>query len=253
MKGNWLIPFKRRGCSGLSNDNFLWNENNIYIMDNHRLSLWCWLQYRNKINTTDLIHIDRHYDFIEADSSEGFDDLQQGWPDDLKTYRTASTEGIGKDTRAIIRYDNYLNVLYKYFPQFVGQGYYFTHNDGDKPQNISFEDITNPLDLMPRIHELFRKEGQYIVNIDIDYFFQTVGEENFQFFSDPFVRKFSGVIVDAYRSGKIAVLTIALSPEYCGTWRDSERVCGIICDGLELNFKLPKDDTAQNKQHGGRC
>lgn len=45
---------------------FLWKDNNlpIYVMDNHRLALWCWEKVYSTGNFSNihLIHIDRHWD-----------------------------------------------------------------------------------------------------------------------------------------------------------------------------------------------
>ena len=41
----WLVPFKGRNRSLSFDQNFLWRKDNIFIMDNHRAALWCWLQH----------------------------------------------------------------------------------------------------------------------------------------------------------------------------------------------------------------
>lgn len=41
-------------------------------------------------------------------------------------------------------------------------------------------------------------------------------------------------------SGKISVLTIALSPEYCGGWEHSEAVLDIVLKPLGIEFALPR-------------
>lgn len=43
--GEWLVPFKGRCYSGHYEQNFLWRHGNVYVMDNHRTALWCWLQH----------------------------------------------------------------------------------------------------------------------------------------------------------------------------------------------------------------
>lgn len=37
---------------------------------------------------------------------------------------------------------------------------------------------------------------------------------------------------------KIAVLTIALSPECCGCWENAIRIMNMISENLEINFNL---------------
>lgn len=45
---------------------FLWKDDNLplYVMDNHRLALWCWEQVYSMVNLPKIrvIHIDRHWD-----------------------------------------------------------------------------------------------------------------------------------------------------------------------------------------------
>ena len=60
----WLVPFKGRKPSGRTTQNFLWNSGDVYIMDNHRAALWCWLQKIPLTQRVGLLHIDEHYDTL---------------------------------------------------------------------------------------------------------------------------------------------------------------------------------------------
>jgi len=57
-QGSWLIPFEQRGYSGIFECNFLWQWGNVYVMDNHRLSLWCWLRQLDSASMVDILHMD---------------------------------------------------------------------------------------------------------------------------------------------------------------------------------------------------
>jgi hypothetical protein len=46
-------------------------------------------------------------------------------------------------------------------------------------------------------------------------------------------------IADLLRQGKISVLTLCLSPEWCGGWPQAERLCSVACRVLGLKFALP--------------
>lgn len=50
--------------SGVSNLNFLYKEDNIYIMDNHLAAGWCWLQELQPKTSYNFFHLDRHADLI---------------------------------------------------------------------------------------------------------------------------------------------------------------------------------------------
>ena len=45
MAEEWLVPFKGRNTSGIYEQNFLWRDGAVYVMDNHRAALWCWIQH----------------------------------------------------------------------------------------------------------------------------------------------------------------------------------------------------------------
>ena len=60
----WLVPFKGRNSSSTYEQNFLWTNDNVYIMDNHRAALWCWFRHISEDSKVSLIHIDRHTDTL---------------------------------------------------------------------------------------------------------------------------------------------------------------------------------------------
>lgn len=43
-----LPPYYLHKRSGMINLNGLWNDGNIYVMDNHRAAAWCWLHSCDK-------------------------------------------------------------------------------------------------------------------------------------------------------------------------------------------------------------
>ncbi|WP_197422399.1 hypothetical protein, partial [Blastomonas sp. CCH5-E3] len=44
MTMRWIVPFKGRNNTGVYNQNFVWNDGHLYVMDNHRAAAWCWAQ-----------------------------------------------------------------------------------------------------------------------------------------------------------------------------------------------------------------
>jgi hypothetical protein len=46
-RGKWLVPFRGRNASKVYNQNFLWRYESVYVMDNHRAAMWCWLRHIN--------------------------------------------------------------------------------------------------------------------------------------------------------------------------------------------------------------
>ena len=81
----FLIPLINRGESTSSKDNILGCERNIYVMDNHRLALWCWFQEMEKGKRYNLFHIDAHPDMSESALLHFNQDL---WTIGLDEYRS---------------------------------------------------------------------------------------------------------------------------------------------------------------------
>src|SRR5260370_30427902 len=66
--GEWLVDFRGRKPSAFATDNFLWKHDNVYVMDNHRAALWCWLREIDLRKPHSLFHIDRHYDTVPSET-----------------------------------------------------------------------------------------------------------------------------------------------------------------------------------------
>jgi hypothetical protein len=77
------------------------------------------------------------------------------------------------------------------------------------------------------------------VNIDLDYFFER-HKPQVLIFSDEFVRKMFKIIKKGISKKTVTVLTIALSPEWCGGWKRAEALLSLICETLELDLVLKK-------------
>jgi hypothetical protein len=100
----FLIPFKDINLSGTFDANFLWNSNQIYIMDNHRCAAWCWALHISNQNKFGLIHIDAHYDWTPQDSRHG----------GAFTLPSSSLQSMSIEkylSSHYIRWDNYLTVF----------------------------------------------------------------------------------------------------------------------------------------------
>jgi hypothetical protein len=80
---------------------------------------------------------------------------------------------------------------------------------------------------------------KWIINLDIDYFFCEIGErKGIQLLSNEYITEFACILKNALQRNRIIGLTIALSPECCGGWKNAESICSIITDKIGLNFKL---------------
>jgi len=234
----WIIPFKGRYKSGAYDVNFLWQKGSTYIMDNHRAALWCWLQNISDSKKYNLLHIDRHYDTLYSQ----MDEWKIVLPKDLQNlsitdYLQLDFNIPGTNLRTpVIRWDNYLSLFLELYPETIDEVLFVTHMEGNNPprwQNITLVYLWHLLKWD------YLCEGDWIVNIDIDYFFCDAKKNKILMVSLKFIEVLFGIIAAKINDKTISVLTISLSPELCGGWKPAEEVCSKISEILNLPFSLP--------------
>lgn len=219
MTASFLIPLANRGASASSQDNVLWNDGKVYVMDNHRLALWCWFQKLEKNKRYNLFHIDAHPDMSESALKYFHHDL---WTMDLKTYRETWQDDINMP---LFRWDNYIEIFLKRYPELIGQTFSATHHLGS---NKTLSEDIRAYDLIKFSQGVF-SGGKYvndlpwIVNLDLDYFF-SAAPEKLLLFSEDYMKKLAESLSLGLSNGMIAILTISLSPECCGSWKKAESV-----------------------------
>lgn len=180
------------GKSGCCNVNFLVHDNKFYVMDNHLCASWCWEQKINPTYHYGIFHIDRHYDLLDNLSDvylrTNHDRLTWTNFDDFKSLADATG----------IRYDNYIDAFCRLHTGLLIKAYYCTHQDGSDWHNMSLEPISSDAtdvkiyDLVDNVTYWIGETGieHWILNIDLDFFFQGKGEEdNYRFLTTHYVRK----------------------------------------------------------------
>jgi hypothetical protein len=207
----YLIPLVNRGFSGPSEDNVLWREKNIYVMDNHRLALWCWFQEIDKNERYNLFHIDAHPDMSESALSYFNHDL---FNMTLDEFRSTWQKDINSP---LFRWDNYLEVFLKNYSENIGVTISATHQLGSSKE---LSEEVKAYDLVASMDAIFSgkkyvNDLSWIVNLDLDYFF-SARPLKLPLFSDEYVESIAQSLRLGLESGMIKVLTIALSPECCG-------------------------------------
>lgn len=215
--------------------NFLYNKDKIYIMDNHLCAAWCWLQKIDIDSSYDFIHIDRHYDLLGFPNTIETEILDKGIEIDklsFEDYLDLKQIGGNGDRWQMFRWDNYIINTHLAFPNLFNETFFATHKDG----TINAEFVTQEIDFLTLINEIdyWLEHKNWIVNLDIDYFFIRVDGKSFQIFTDDYIIMLIKKIKENLEN--INVLTIALSPECCGGWGESFRITKIICEILEINF-----------------
>jgi len=240
MQDNWLLPFKERNHSEIYNQNFLWQHGSIYIMDNHRAALWCWLQHLSAKETYNLFHIDRHYDTLRSRIDEWADNApdfaKQTISEYLKyTYKTDAGEV------PLVRYDNYLSIFFESYSSYVKQCIFATHSTDrmDAPnfsnyQEFAISQLANNLE-----HCFSETNEKWICNLDLDFFFCDYNDDRVIMLSDSYIEIIFEAIYKKYKDDTIKVLTVCLSPEWSGGWENSEKLCQKFCEIMGLTFALP--------------
>jgi len=237
----WIYKKKQLGHSGCYDMNLLFNDGKFYIMDNHLAAAWCWSQKIDISKKYGLFHIDRHYDLLNNLSDKFLYDNRS-----VLVGKTFSDNLSLKDKSGAqaLRFDNYIDTFNRLYPDVLQQIYYATHKDGTDSTGTSLASIStyNPdlWDLHTNIKywitECNKDIERWIVNIDIDFFFQNHDDDGyFQFMTQKYIKYICKEIKDSLSD--IDVVTIAISPEFCGGWGKAFNILRII--NAELGICMP--------------
>ncbi|WP_022660631.1 peptide arginase family protein [Paucidesulfovibrio longus] len=232
---HWLIPFTGRADSAALHMNFLWNDGNAYVMDNHRAALWCWSRHMAPGRSYGLLHVDQHYDAVLSRrdlahlGGRGLLDFS------LDGYLDEALETDFLTSTPLFRWDNYIGLLMGARPELVHDWAFATHGKGLRPDAVEiFEMQPWQLPLLD-----LTQGGPWLVNLDVDYFFfRGPDAEMRPLFSEEYVRAVAAPVVRAHEAGQLACLTVSLSPECCGGWTPAEKLAEMLCAELGLDFRL---------------
>lgn len=242
---DWLLPFHGRQPSAAVRLNFLWQEDEVYVMDNHRAALWCWSRHLPELDglpgSVGLLHVDRHTDAL-APSQDlaalpglGLSDLNVTGMD-LARYLDIGYEAELLTRIPLFRWDNYLGLFLVQRPELVHDLALATHGRGELPPHPARCELA-PWQL-PLLD--LTVGGPWIVNLDLDYLVFKGADGRFHpFFSPNYMDALLTPVLQARASGQLRCLTICLSPECCGGWDAAETLARPVCRRLGLDFALP--------------
>ena len=235
----WLVPFKGRNPSGPHTQNFLWRTDALYVMDNHRAALWCWLQHLRRGQQYRLLHIDQHFDALGSRLDQWLAALPDLWSLSIENYLSI-TSGSAFERFEVLRYDNYLSILLARHPELVQEAIFVTHGQGDKPRLRAATHVL-PWHVQANLCDWLTRSGpQWIVNLDLDYFVADVDGATEQLVSDAFVRSVARAIENARDAGMVEVVTIALSPDNTGGWDMATRLWNLMREELGTTLTVPE-------------
>jgi hypothetical protein len=232
MKLDVLIN-KGKQKSGTFNLNYFAQADNIFIMDNHLAAIWCWEKLPKDKDYT-IVHIDAHYDLGASPSGEFLYadiDLTKIPVTDLTSFRCDEFAS----NLQYFMWDNYIHLFNDKYPGKIMEIISITHRLGNKYEwegaNILDYDIW-------QLDTQFWEESHSvkILNLDIDYFFIQHTNNTFELFSENTVNFFSNWLLK--HKNKFDQITIALSPECCGSWDSSIKMANRILNPLDINIEL---------------
>ena len=221
--------------------NLLWKSDAIpfYIMDNHLAAAWCWMQECKPEVSYNFFHIDRHNDLGALAPFSCYQHVKDNPHLSIDEYTGLRNPEQKKFDRPAFTWDNYINQTIQLFPDWFRKCVYATHNplnDGERRMNLgckvieemrpfNIPDILNDeleLDSFERLRIEASGEHpkKWIVNLDLDYFFYSYGDDGTKrLMTDDYIRTLAAVMKRNLE--RIAVITIALSPECCSGWKNA--------------------------------
>ena len=232
---DYIIPFKGENYSLAYDVNLLIRISNIYLMDNHKMALWCWSQQMDLSKQYNLIHIDRHSDCIcediddysfEFTKNQNFKKLSAVEFDNLCYDRKIN------EANRVFTWNNYLPIFYNKYLKNVKTSYFFVHEHESIHNSLKRKiEVLEPDFLFGNYLQSILDENKFIIiNLDIDYFFDT-SENNYKMlFSNDRIQTIFEKFESKYNDPN-CIFTIALSPECCGNWKNS-------IDFISEHFKL---------------
>ncbi len=180
-------------------------------MDNHRAALWCWQQHLDLYSDPhSLIHIDRHYDALGSELRKHVKVMPDLRGLTIKDYLGARVKL--SDWLPLFRWDNYLSLYLEAVSPKLQTLRCLTQHDGDKPR---FQGIMEPdPEDLPENFEYWLKQGRWIVNIDLDYFFcpSRTDDEFILMYSEAYLNEVFEGLRRAIDLGNVAVVTVCLTP-----------------------------------------
>lgn len=234
--------------SSFSNSLMLWQNEKVYVMDNHLSAAWCWLQSCNSKEEYNFMHIDRHYDLLSP-LSEDLQPLRDNPRMPYDEFKNLKSSNAYKTDA--FRCDNYIMATYALQPNWFKNKIFLTQNTGNRC-GIEIKD-ENPLYLEHFINYHICKSDNddndnllWIVNLDLDIFYAK-NPPHCQLFSNEYIRHIAQLLNKGMPN--ISVLTIAMSPEWIGgrtmkeKWNNAFRILKIMAEEIHplREFPFPKD------------
>jgi UPF0489 domain len=241
-----IIPFAGRNHSGAVTQNLLWQDGDVYLMDNHRAALWCWQQaFDLGVERHRILHIDRHTDALGANLSQHLQDMPALRGLSIDDYLNAQVQ-IGSEKHALFRWDNYLSIHVASSKNTLSSLICADHGVGDNPLYHSTQ-RPRPDQLSENIGYWLRQGKEpWIVNVDLDYFFCSESELDknghevwIPLFSDSYIESIFKQVRELKKIGRAKVVTVCLTPSsFTPGWQGCLNLSRKIFDILKVRHPV---------------
>jgi len=232
----------------------LWKDDAlpVYIMDNHRAALWCWMREMRPDARYAFIHVDYHWDqkLLAPPYVERIRDAMAEIRDDLGVFDALESAQVGrKGPFPMVRWDNYIDPFLALFPKVDAMHFAACERTDkvdrtlewwrDRARGVGKRTPTarhyaarDFVSVLPDV--LHRARSRTVINIDLDVFGyagRRLGRSGEQppLLSRSLSRLFAPV---REHIGRAHAVTIALSPECCGPrdrgWDRAFALCACV-------------------------
>lgn len=243
-----IIPFVGWTRETFGGDSFLFYfpKNKLYIFDNHRLSLWCWLNNVNNVGSekTNLLYLDRHIDFRCTDFKKRYEIFQNNEEsiNDLNIFREMlyETHSFGNlsniDCGNFLAFASKINIFNRIFiftevPDYDDYLRRETVNCANTPFDISNISVFNN-NITSNLNAVFSDNENICLDIDLDFFVTEVDRViNYELLVNC-------VSVIKNNLSKVNIITIALSQAYCGGADKAIEILGYFTNAFDVKFKF---------------
>jgi hypothetical protein len=197
---------------------FLYQDGELFVMDNHTLAAWCWGQVIDFNSKYTLLHIDQHYDLIDDEdciksmlSNRNIDISLLS----IKEFLSLEKKMMNGNPDSLFRFDSYINNFALIHKGIITKGIFLTHDidsKNDKHIHISAHDFRS-VNFQKIENQL---SGKIILNLDIDYFFSDEAPNPDKVYQLPYSQIDEICQLINNIKSDIEVFTIALTPSFCG-------------------------------------
>ncbi len=236
IKGTNKIDISQE--SGVHNVNFIFQQENVYVSDNHLSAGWCWLNHLDLTQNYNFCHIDKHYDLGNNLKGKDLDFIKVNPKLKIEAYCSE----LGTNKLPKIGFDNYILAVKDLYPNLFNKNIFVTQRTGSwngfdpETENLYTPDIWDFTDIEFQLNENAGNSFKWIMNIDLDFFFTDNSNNYIRLIDNQYLTRLCEGIINAKE--KIAVITIALSPECCGGWHNAMMISNKICKLLNVKLKL---------------